>query len=166
MKYLIVPALVAAFVFGITCGRMQPNIARADAAETNPTAGWTLHIDADQHFGDSHPNEIAHHYCKPVTGGVIECQLYDSDAPDARLVGVETIVPDKVWATFPASEQALWHYHKTELAKIHATLPGLSADEKAKVVAAILPTYGKVWMIWDPLANPNPTGQPTVVVLK
>lgn len=82
-----------------------------------------------------------------MSGGVIECQLYDSDAPDARLVGVETIVPDTVWATFPASEQALWHYHKTELAKIHATLPGLSAEEKAKVVAAILPTYGKVRMI-------------------
>jgi hypothetical protein len=166
MKYLFVPALVVAFVFGLTFGRMHPSVARADAANTKPTDGWTLHIDADQHFGDAHPNEIAHHYCKPVTGGVIECQLYDSDAPDARLVGIETIVPDKVWATFPASEQALWHYHKVELAKIHATLPGLSPAEQAKVIASILPTYGKVWVIWDPLANANPVGQPTVVVLK
>lgn len=101
-----------------------------------------------------------------MTGGVIECQLYDSDAPDARLVGVETIVPDKVWATFSASEQALWHYHKTELAKVHATLPAMSEADKAKVIAAILPTYGKVWIIWDPLASPNPIGQPTVIVLK
>jgi hypothetical protein len=166
MKYLFVPALVVAFVLGVTLGRVHPNIARADTANTNPTGGYTIHVDADQHFGDAHPAEIAHHWCKPVMGGVIECQLYDSDAPNARLVGIETIVPDKVWATLPAQEQALWHYHKTELAKIHATLPGMSAADQAKFIAMISPTYGKVFVIWDPLANPNPVGQPTVVVLK
>lgn len=166
MKYLFVPALVVAFVVGISVGRVRSVPAAAAATGALPSDGYTLHIDADQHFGDAHPNAIAHHFCKPVTGGVIECQLYDSDAPDARLVGIETIVPDKVWATFPPTEQALWHYHKDELAKIHATLPGLSPDEQKKVIASILQTYGKVWIIWDPLANPSPVGQPTVVVLK
>lgn len=166
MKYLFIPALIVAFVFGLTFGRMHPSIASAAAANANPTQGWTLHIDADQHFGDAHPNEIAHHYCKPVAGGTIECQLYDSDAPNARLVGVETIVPAKVWSSLPASEQAMWHYHKTELAKIHATLPGLTPAEQKKVIAMVSPTYGKVFIVWDPLANAAPIGEPTVVVLK
>lgn len=166
MKYLFIPVLVAAFAFGLTFGHVHPSIANAATASTDPTQGYTLHIDADQHFGDANPNEIAHHYCKPVTGGTIECQLYDSDAPNARLIGIETIVPAKVWATFPPSEQALWHYHKVELAKIHVTLPGLTPEQQKKVVAMVTPTYGKVFVIWDPRANPNPVGQPTVVVLK
>jgi hypothetical protein len=165
MKYLSILALICAFVVGAAIDRTftKPAIA---AAPASPTDGYTIHIDADLHFGDAHPNAIAHHYCKPVAGGVIECQLYDSDAPDARLVGIETIVPNKTWAAFPADEQALWHYHKTELAKIHATLPGMTPDQQAKFVAMISPTYGKVWIIWDPLSNPNPVGQPSVVVLK
>ncbi len=130
-----------------------------------PTGGYTLHIDADKHFGDAHPNEIAHHWCKSVSSSLIECLLYDSDAPTARLVGVETIVPASVWKTFSAAEQAMWHYHATELKKIHATLPDTPKDQQAKIIAMIKPTYGKVYILWDPLTSKAPIGQPTVVVL-
>jgi hypothetical protein len=92
--------------------------------------------------------------------------LYDSDGPNARLVGVETIVPPAVWKTFSPQEQALWHYHKTELKKIHATLPDTPKDKQAAIIASISDTYGKVWMLWDPMSTQNPAGQPTVTVLK
>lgn len=138
----------------------------ADAAmPAGPSSGYTLHIDADYHFGDAHPGEIAHHWCKNVSADLIECQLYDSDGPGARLVGVETIVPASVWKTLPAGEQALWHYHKTELKKIHATLPDTPKDQQAKIIASIEPTYGKVWILWDPMTSANPAGQPSVTVL-
>jgi hypothetical protein len=136
------------------------------AAMAGPTSGYTLHIDADQHFGDAHPNEIAHHWCKNVSATLIECQLYDSDAPDARLIGVETIVPATVWQTFSPAEQAMWHFHKTELQKIHATLPDTPKDQQAAVIASIAPTYGKVFILWDPMTSQTPTGQPSVTVLK
>ena len=82
--------------------------------ETNvkkPHAGWALHIDAEMHF----PNEekkIAHHYCKVVSGGLTECQLYDSDSESARLVGVETIIDTNTWKSLSDTEKANWHYHK------------------------------------------------------
>ncbi len=60
---------------------------------------------------------VAHHYCKPVSGGLIECQLYDSDATDAKLVGVEVIVDAATYNGFTAAEKAQWHYHKTEIPK-------------------------------------------------
>jgi hypothetical protein len=49
------------------------------AADLKPTEGWTLHIDAKRHF-PSKPNLLAHHYCKEVSGGLTECQIYDSIA--------------------------------------------------------------------------------------
>src|ERR1700687_1043047 len=104
--------------------------AASDAAMSSgpPTMGFSLHIDADGHFGAAHPNEIAHHWCKAVSPTLTECQLYDGDGPHARLVGVETVVPAAVWKTFSRSEQRLWHYHLTELQKVHATLPDTPKD--------------------------------------
>ncbi|HLI96953.1 MAG TPA: hypothetical protein VKT72_12830 [Candidatus Baltobacteraceae bacterium] len=65
------------------------------AAAQGPTQGWTLHIDAQKHFGDAHPKEIAHHR-----------------------------------------------------------------------TASILDTYGKIWLLYDPMTtNGQPTGQPSVTVL-
>lgn len=166
MKYLFAPAVVLALVLGAALGHAHPSAALAAAANTGPTDGWTLHIDADQHFGDAHPAEIAHHWCKAVAGGLLECQIYDSDAPDAHLVAVETIVGPKVYGSFTPTEQAFWHYHKTEIAKVHATLPGMTPEQAAKTVAAISDTYGKVYVLWDPLTNVNPIGTPTITVLK
>jgi hypothetical protein len=156
--------IVAAIIVAGLIARMNT----ADAAAMNgpATNGYTLHIDADKHFGDAHPDEIAHHWCKNVSANLIECQLYDSDTPNARLVGVETIVPATVWQTFSPQEQAMWHYHKVELQKIHATLPDTPTDQQAAVIASIAPTYGKVYILWDPMSSNNPTGQPSVTVLK
>jgi Protein of unknown function (DUF1264) len=164
-RFLVIPALAVTFACGVVIGRLHSS-PPAEAAGTTPTGGWTLHIDAQKHFGDANPTEVAHHWCKTVAGGLIECQIYDSDAPDARLVEVETIVSPAVYNSFSPQEQALWHYHKVEIPKVNATLPDMTPAEAAKTVAALTETYGKVWMLWDPATNANPVGTPTIVVLK
>lgn len=135
----------------------------ADA--TKPTEGWMLHVDAKLHFPGK-PDMIAHHYCKTVAGGLIQCQLYDSDGPDARLVGTEMIVPAATYKTFGAAEKKLWHYHKVEIPKVSATFPDVSPEEAAKVVKSIEETYGKVYLLWDPSKSDLPIGRPSVSILK
>jgi hypothetical protein len=165
LKKLFVPGLVVAFVLGVVAGRNPVFVPVADAASVSPATGFTLHVDAEKHFGDAHPTEIAHHWCKPVSG-MTECLIFDSDAPDARLVEVETIVAPAVYKSFSPDEQAFWHYHKVEIPKVNAKLPDMTPEEAAKTIAAISDTYGKVWMLWDPMSNANPVGSPTVIVLK
>ena len=109
---------------------------------------------------------IAHHACKAVAGGMTQCLLFESDEPDARLVGVEVIVGPEVYGAFSAEEKAMWHYHKTEIPKVQATLPDLSAEEAAKVVKSIEETYGKIYLLWDPSANNVATGSPSVTILQ
>lgn len=158
-------ALCLVFLAGFLAARSVPAAGAATGA--NPTQGWTLHIDAQKHFGDAHPTEIAHHWCKAVQNGLTECQLYSSDAPNATLIGVETIVSPTTYKSFPASEQALWHYHRDEIPKVNATMPDLSPDQAKKVTASIVDTYGKIWLLYDPMATNNqPIGQPTVTVLR
>jgi len=129
----------------------------------NPTGGWTLHIDAKKHIPKM-PDMIAHHYCKQVSGGLFECQLYDSDKADARLIGVEVVVNKETWMKFSKKEKALWHYHKTELKKVDPTLPDLSPEESAKTLKGMEETYGKVYILWD-LAKNAPIGRPVVSIL-
>jgi hypothetical protein len=130
-----------------------------------PTDGFALHIDAKLHFPGK-PDAIAHHWCKAVAGGLTECQLYDSDEPNARLVGVEVVVPAATYRSFNAAERAMWHYHKTEIPKVAATLPDLSPDEAAKVAKSLEETYGKIYLLWDPTRSELPIGKPSVTVLK
>ena len=163
----VIGALCFAFVLGVFASKMPVRTAEA-ATTAMPSSGWTLHIDALDHFGSRNASKVAHHWCKGgLAGGILECQIYDSDAPNARLVEIETIVPSSVYKAFPKSEQALWHYHRVEIPLVHATLPGMPPAQQKKVVASLLETYGKIWMLWDPSKTQNgwPTGQPSVVIL-
>ena len=136
---------------------------KAAQQSIRPSEGWTLHIDAKKHVPKM-PDMIVHHYCKQVSGGLFECQLYDSDKPDARLIGVEVVVDKKTWEKFPKKEKALWHYHKTELKKVNPTLPDLSPEEGAKTLQGMEETYGKVYILWNPAKN-DPVGRPEVSLL-
>ena len=153
---------ISLLIAGSTSGvQAEP---RAIQSTEHPSDGWTLHVDALGHFpGD--PRMIAHHWCKPVAGGLIECQLYDSDAADARLVGSEMIVDAATFGTFDEAEQAQWHYHRTEIPAVEATLPDLTPEEAAKVVESLQETYGKVYLFWDPGVGDQPVGRPSMVVV-
>jgi hypothetical protein len=157
-------ALLPVGLLGALLFAAQASVAQTKpVAEMKPSDGWSLHIDALKHF----PSMTAHHWCKGnLAGGLTECQLFDSDAPDARLAGVEVVVDASSWKELAASERALWHYHKTEIPKVSATLPGLSAEEAAKVAKDLEETYGKIYLLWDPGRKSLATGRPTVMVIK
>jgi hypothetical protein len=75
------------------------------------------------------------------------------------------VVPGITYESFTPAEKALWHYHRTEIPKVSATLPGLSAEEANKIVQSLLETYGKIYLLWDPSRLQMPTGNPSVTVL-
>ncbi|MDQ6766774.1 MAG: OBAP family protein [Candidatus Eremiobacteraeota bacterium] len=166
MKLVLGTFVVVAAAYGVArLGEAANSPAMMKTAGISPASGFTLHIDAKRHF-PGNPQFIAHHWCRPAAGGITQCQLYDSDAANARLVGVEVVVPTATYKTFSQSEQALWHYHRTEIPKVSATMPGLSPAAASKVMAGMQETYGKVYLLWDASAKNQPQGQPFVYVLK
>ena len=160
---IILAFTTTATVAALTSGRLGPEAA-AGSDGPRPSDGWTLHITAKMHFPGK-PEMLAHHFCKQVAGGLIECQLYDSGAPDARLVGVETIVPSATYAKFSAAEKAQWHYHRVEIPLVSAAVLDMSPDQAEKVLNSIVDTYGKIYLLWDPSRQSMPTGQPSVTIL-
>lgn len=165
---LIIGGLVGYLIRGGTAvspATVSPQASPAAQTADKPYQGFTLHIDAEKHF-PADEKKIAHHWCKQVRGGMYECQLYDSDEKDARIVGVETVVDTATWKRFTTDEQNLWHYHKEEIPKINAKLPDLSPEEATKVVQTLNETYGKVYLLWDPAKSDLPIGKPGITILK
>jgi hypothetical protein len=159
----VMEAVMHAHTFVVLLIGALLSVGSAAAAE-KPAEGFTLHIDAKLHFPGA-PDMVAHHYCKEVAGGMTECLLFESDEPNARLVGVEVIVGADAHAALPDDEKAMWHYHKEEIAKVSATLPDVSAEEGAKVLKDVEETYGKVYLLWDPGNSDKPIGNPSVAIV-
>ena len=51
----------------------------------------------------------AHHYCSILNEDVIQCTIYDGNVKDAKLMGVEYIISETLFAGLPEREKALWH---------------------------------------------------------
>ena len=148
MLLIVAVAVVAAFV--LLAPRSKPT----------PADGFALHIDAKKHINDM-PDTVVHHYCKTLDKQVIQCLLFDSDAPNAHVIGTETIISPQIYAKLSEDEKPSWHYHKEEIPLVDAKLPGLSEAEAKKVVAAIEDTYGKVVIFWEP-GTEAPIGAPSI----
>ena len=95
---------------------------------------------------------VAYHYCKPLTDSISQCLLYDGTGPDARLIGIEYLVPDAVYQTMPSDEKAYWHDHKYEVdAGLLRSLTQSGEEEKA--------TLAKVRTIWGKIYHTSNSGQ-------
>lgn len=134
--------------------------ALAQKTAGRPVDGWRHTGDVTLHF-PAHPDKLAHHWCKRINAELTECQLYDSDLPNARLIGIEPIVSAQTFASFSAREKAYWHWHKTSKARI--ILPGATPERVRFVNTHRGTSHGKTILVWDPDQNLQPIGLPRVV---
>ena len=92
---------------------------------------------------------VAHHYCSHLSEDVLQCILYDSDKPDARLIGIEYIISAKLFETLPAEEKKLWHSHVHEVKSGQLIAPGLPEIAEKELMKKLIGTYGKTWHTWQ-----------------
>lgn len=85
-----------------------------------------------------------------------QCLIYDSSNENARLIGVEYMIPKHVYETLDIEEQKLWHSHEFEVSSgmlIHPKPAGHDYDEWEKVELAamqeVMGLYGKTWHFWQ-----------------
>lgn len=46
---------------------------------------------------------------------ILQCVIYDTDESNARLIGVEYVIKEEIFATLPPEEKKLWHSHEYEV---------------------------------------------------
>jgi hypothetical protein len=90
----------------------------------------------------------AHHYCNQLNEDFAQCVLFDGNTADARLVGIEYIVSEKLYKTLPAQEKAYWHPHNYEILSGTLRMPGLPDAAEKEALKGKINSYGKTWHTW------------------
>jgi Protein of unknown function (DUF1264) len=133
-----------------------------------------LHIEAIRHIDPNATqgnqqqdifNLIVHHHCKVYDDMTATCLLFPTGMNDQdKLYGIEYVIPANQYNTLPEEEKKYWHYHLTELPRVNATLPDMTAEEAAKVKPVLDETYGKVVYFWQ-YGDQLPIGEPKAVII-
>ncbi|WP_312241505.1 OBAP family protein [Pantoea sp.] len=90
----------------------------------------------------------AHHYVTVLNDDVMQAVIYDGNMRDARLMGVEYIISERLYKTLPPEEKKLWHSHQYEVKSGSLIAPGLPQAADKALMTKIANTYGKTWHTW------------------
>merc|ERR1712108_34235 len=90
-----------------------------------------------------------HHYCSRVNDEVTQCAVYESDKSDARLLGVEYVISERLFRSLPEDEQIYWHSHATDIKSASFIAPGLPETMQRPLAQELANTYGKAFLMWQ-----------------
>ena len=76
---------------------------------------------------------IAHHYCQHLNEEVHQCVIFDKNEPNARLIGIEYIISDRLFQKLPDEEKVFWHSHNYEVKSGLLTAPG-NLENSRKII--------------------------------
>ena len=107
----------------------------------------------------------AHHYCNQANEDLAQCVLFDGNTAEARLMGVEYIISEKLYHGLPSEEKAFWHPHNYEILSGQLRMPGLPDVAEKEALKGKMNSYGKTWHTWmtgmrDHQPDPLPYGPP------
>src|SRR5437899_1673862 len=143
--------LVFLGVFSVIIAAAVPAVGQV-GNPTSPPDGHTIHVTA--------PHVVAgkvmgpyHHYCKVLSQEpVIECLVYDSSDPNARLQQVEYIIAKSITrsgAVPLADWNKNWHDHQQEIATGRVQVLDLPPDKAKGVADLVATTDGIIYHLWS-----------------
>ena len=107
----------------------------------------------------------AHHYCSIVNEEVTQCVIYDGNVKDAKIMGIEYIVSERLFESLPSEEKPLWHSHVHEVKSGQLIAPGIPEAAEHELMRKLVGTYGKTWHTWHTdLKHELPLGAPQLMM--
>jgi hypothetical protein len=119
------------------------------------------------HFynGNQHAQMEAHHYVSQLNEDVHQAIIYDGNGEDAKLMGVEYIISEKLFKTLDNEEKKLWHSHHYEVKSGELIAPGIPDIAEHQLMEKLVSTYGKTIHTWHTDQKRNlPLGSPMIMM--
>ncbi len=127
----------------------------------SPAEGYNIHVQAPHVMEDGTVGGPFHHYCKGISEKILQCLLFDSTDPNAKLVAVEYFVAkDLSRKEIPL---IMWHrhYHDHKVEIDTGRVQVIEPADKAKEIAeAASKTDGIIFHLWQK-DDKIPTGRVT-----
>lgn len=90
----------------------------------------------------------AHHYVSQLNEDVYQAVIYDGNGEDAKLMGVEYIITERLFKTLDDEDKKLWHSHHHEVKSGTLIAPGLPDIAEYELMEKLVSTYGKTIHTW------------------
>lgn len=89
------------------------------------------------------------HLCSHLNDDFKQCLIYDGPGKDARLIGVEYIISERLFDQLPEHEKVLWHSHAYEVKSGLLVAPGVPEMAERQLMKDVARSYGKTWHLWQ-----------------
>jgi hypothetical protein len=137
-------------------GAMQPKY---------PLDAMSTYLNGFHMYADDMGRQVeASHFCIHLRHDLHECVIFDRNAPDARLIGIEYIVSEERFRRLPDDEKRLWHSHRYEVKSGILVAPGIPDLAEHTYFADLVSTYGKTFHTWQYDRDDFPYGIPQLMM--
>jgi hypothetical protein len=115
-----------------------------------PIDAMSAYLNGFHFYADDIGRQVeANHFCTHLTEDFHQCVIYDSNQSNAKLIGIEYIVSERVFRTLPDEEKRLWHSHNYEVKSGELVAPRVPDVAEHAFMKDLVTTYGKTWHTWQ-----------------
>lgn len=117
--------------------------------DKSPLKKFNTYLDGFHFYnGNIHAQMEAHHYVSQLNDDVYQAIIFDGNGDDAKIMGIEYIISEKLFKQLPKHEKLLWHSHHYEVRSGELIAPGLPEKAEHELMEKIVSTYGKTIHTW------------------
>ena len=143
-------------VLDVAAGAMQ---------QKYPLDAMSTYLNGFHMYADEMGRQVeATHFCIHLRPDLHECVIFDRNAPDARLIGVEYIISEERFRGLPEDEKRLWHSHRYEVKSGILVAPGIPDLAEHAYFGDLVSTYGKTFHTWQYDRDDFPYGIPQLMM--
>ncbi|HEY2263469.1 MAG TPA: OBAP family protein [Streptosporangiaceae bacterium] len=130
-----------------------------------PLEAMSTYLNGFHMYADEMGRQVeATHICSHLRHDLHQCVIFDRNAPDARLIGIEYITTEQRFRDFPDEEKRLWHSHHHEVKSGVLVAPGIPDLAEHAYFSDLVTTYGKTFHTWQYDRDDFPYGIPQLMM--
>ena len=134
--------------------------------DKTPLKKFNTYLDGFHFYnGNINAQMEAHHYVNQINNDVYQAIIFDGNGENAKIMGVEYIITEKLFKTLPEAEKKLWHSHVYEVKSGTLIAPGIPEKAEHELMEKIASTYGKTIHTWHTDQERTlPIGSPMIMM--
>ena len=143
-------------VLDLASGAIQPKY---------PLSAMSTYLNGFHMYADDMGRQVeASHFCIHLRHDLHQCVIFDRNAADARLIGIEYIISEERFRGLPEEEKRLWHSHHYEVKSGELVAPGIPDLAEHAYFSDLVTTYGKTFHTWQYDRDDFPYGIPQLMM--
>jgi hypothetical protein len=134
--------------------------------DKTPLKHFNAYLDGFHFYnGNINAQMEAHHYVQQLNEDLYQAIIFDGNEKDAKIMGIEYIVTEKLFKTLSEDEKKLWHSHHYEVKSGTLIAPGIPERVERELMEKLVSTYGKTIHTWHTdQQRALPLGSPMIMM--